>query len=49
MDLAFSKEDEAFRQEVRQFIEESYTPEMRAKHARSKHGYMDKENHVKWQ
>ncbi|WP_339829750.1 acyl-CoA dehydrogenase family protein [uncultured Parvibaculum sp.] len=49
MDLSFSKEDEAFRQEVRQFIAESYTPEMRAKHARSKHGYMDKENHVKWQ
>jgi len=49
MDLSFSKEDEAFRQEVRQFIEESYTAEMRAKHARSKHGYMDKETHVKWQ
>ncbi|KAB7741510.1 pimeloyl-CoA dehydrogenase large subunit [Parvibaculum sedimenti] len=49
MDLSFSKEDEAFRQEVRAFIAEAYTPEMRAKHARSKHGYMDKESHVKWQ
>mgnify|MGYP003626586884 CR=1 FL=1 len=49
MDLAFSKEDETFRQEVRQFIEEAYTPGMRAKHARSKHGYMDKDSHVTWQ
>ena len=49
MDLSFSKADEAFRQEVRSFIEEHYTPEMRAKHARSKHGYIDKESHVQWQ
>ncbi|MBX3493438.1 MAG: acyl-CoA dehydrogenase family protein, partial [Parvibaculum sp.] len=49
MDLSFSKEDEAFRKEVRSFIEESYTPAMRAKHARSKHGYIDKESHVQWQ
>jgi alkylation response protein AidB-like acyl-CoA dehydrogenase len=49
MDLSFSKEDEAFRKEVRQFIEESYTPAMRAKHARSKHGYIDKDSHVQWQ
>ncbi len=49
MDLSFSKEDETFRQEVRSFIEEAYTPEMRAKQARSKHGYIDKESHVQWQ
>ena len=49
MDLSFSKEDETFRAEVRTFIEEAYTPTMRAKHARSKHGYIDKESHVQWQ
>ena len=49
MDLAFSKEDETFRQEVRQFIEECYTPEMRRLHARSKHGYITKEAHIQWQ
>ena len=49
MDLSFSKEDEAFRLEVRKFIEENYTAEMRAKQARSKHGYIDKESHIKWQ
>jgi len=49
MDLSFSKEDEAFRQEVRAFIDEAYTADIRAKHARSKHGYIDKDSHVKWQ
>jgi alkylation response protein AidB-like acyl-CoA dehydrogenase len=49
MDLSFSKEDETFRQEVRSFIEEAYTPAMRVKHARSKHGYIDKESHIQWQ
>ncbi|MDR3499546.1 MAG: acyl-CoA dehydrogenase family protein [Parvibaculum sp.] len=49
MDLNFSKEDEAFRKEVRDFIAEAYTPAMRAKHARSKHGYIDKESHIQWQ
>ncbi|MBI1261479.1 MAG: pimeloyl-CoA dehydrogenase large subunit [Rhizobiales bacterium] len=49
MDLSFSKEDEAFRQEVRQFIAENYTDDIRAKSARSKHGYLDKESHVTWQ
>lgn len=49
MDLSFSREDEAFRADVRKFIEEAYTPEMRALHSRSKHGYMDKKSHVQWQ
>ncbi|HEY4344980.1 MAG TPA: acyl-CoA dehydrogenase family protein [Parvibaculum sp.] len=49
MDLNFSTEDEAFRKDVRSFIEEAYTPAMRAKHARSKHGYIDKASHVQWQ
>ena len=49
MDLSFSKEDETFRAEVCSFIEQAYTPAMRAKHARSKHGYIDKESHVQWQ
>ena len=49
MDLSFSKEDETFRQEVRTFIEASFAPEIRAKMARSKHGYLDKKSHVQWQ
>tara|TARA_R110000824_G_scaffold366730_2_gene555567 strand:- start:80850 stop:82058 length:1209 start_codon:yes stop_codon:yes gene_type:complete len=49
MDLSFSKEDETFREEVKSFIAEAYTPEMRAKHSRSKHGYIDKASHIQWQ
>ncbi|HEX7776313.1 MAG TPA: acyl-CoA dehydrogenase family protein [Parvibaculum sp.] len=49
MDLSFSKEDETFRQEVRAFISEALTPDIRAKVARSKHGYVDRASHVKWQ
>lgn len=49
MDLSFSEEDETFRTEVRNFIAEAYTSAMRAKQARSKHGYIDKESHVQWQ
>ncbi|MBI1330305.1 MAG: pimeloyl-CoA dehydrogenase large subunit [Alphaproteobacteria bacterium] len=49
MDLSFSKEDLAFRDEVRRFIDEAYTPELRTKNTRSKNGYLDKEGMVQWQ
>ncbi|MGB0921336.1 MAG: acyl-CoA dehydrogenase family protein [Alphaproteobacteria bacterium] len=49
MHLSFSDEDEAFRAEVRQFIADNYTNEMKAKHAQSKNGYMDKDSIVAWQ
>ncbi len=49
MDLSFSKEDLAFRDEVRRFIDEAYTPELRAKNAQTKNGYLDKEGMLQWQ
>ena len=49
MDLSFTKEDLEFQQEVRDWIEEAYTPELRAKMAMSKNGYLDKEGQVEWQ
>ena len=49
MDLSFAPEDEAFRQEVRDFIAENFTDEMRAKCKQSKNGYTDKETMVAWQ
>ena len=49
MDLAFTAEDRAFAKEVRDWIEEAYTPELRAKQALSKNGYLDKEGMVEWQ
>lgn len=49
MDLSFSKEDEAFRADVRRFIDENLTDDLRSKLARTKNGYLDKEDHIKWQ
>lgn len=49
MDLAFTAEDRAFAKTVRDWIAEAYTPELRAKQAMSKNGYLDKEGMVAWQ
>ena len=49
MDLSFTKEDVAFQQDVREWIAEAYTPELRRKNAMSKNGYIDKEGMVEWQ
>lgn len=49
MDLRFSEEDFKFQQEVRQWIEENYPEEMRARHKRSANGHLTKEDHVFWQ
>jgi len=49
MDLAFSQEDLAFRDEVRAFIAEAFDEDMRHQLANSKNGYMSKDAHVRWQ
>jgi alkylation response protein AidB-like acyl-CoA dehydrogenase len=49
MDLSFTKEDLAFQQEVRAWIADAYTPELRRRNAMSKNGYIDKEGMVEWQ
>ncbi len=49
MDLAFTAEDRAFQQEVRDWIKEAYTPDLQAKQALSKNGYLDKDSMVTWQ
>ena len=48
MDLSFSAEDEAFRQEVRDFIAENLPADTRAR-ARRNWSYMPKEDHIRWQ
>ena len=48
MDLEFSKEDLAFRDEVRAFIAEAFDDDMRAHMAQSKNGHIDKEGQVRW-
>ena len=49
MDLSFTAEDAAFQQEVRAWIADAYAPDLRAKMAMSKNGYLDKEGQVAWQ
>ena len=48
MDIEFSKEDLAFQQEVRQWIEKSYPEEMRQRYQESG-GHLTKEDQVYWQ
>ena len=48
MDLDFSKEDLAFRDEVRAFIAEAFDDDMRARAAQSKNGHIDKAGQVRW-
>ncbi|MEL7482254.1 MAG: acyl-CoA dehydrogenase family protein, partial [Pseudomonadota bacterium] len=49
MDLSFTAEDRAFQTEVRDWISENYTDDLRAKQALSKNGYLDKDGMVAWQ
>ena len=42
MDLSFTPEDTEFQKEVRDWIATAYTPDLRAKMAMSKNGYLDK-------
>ncbi|CAN7473350.1 acyl-CoA dehydrogenase family protein [Phenylobacterium sp. LjRoot164] len=48
MDLEFSKEDLAFRDEVRAFIAEAFDDDMRARSAQSKNAHIDKAGQVRW-
>ncbi len=49
MDLAFSPEDLAFRDEVRAWIKANFDEDLKAMQAQSKNGYLDKEAMVRWQ
>jgi alkylation response protein AidB-like acyl-CoA dehydrogenase len=49
MDLSFTPEDLAFQAEVRAWIAATYTPQLRAKMALSKNGYLDKAGQLEWQ
>jgi len=49
VDVAFTSDEIRFRDEVRSFIAEHFTEDMRAKSKRSLTGYLDKADHVRWQ
>jgi alkylation response protein AidB-like acyl-CoA dehydrogenase len=48
MDLDFTPEDLAFRDEVRAFIAGAYDDDMRARMAQSKNGHINKDGQVRW-
>src|SRR3546814_14645628 len=49
MDLNFTKDELAFRDEVRSFIAEHFDAEMRAAMKRTRTGYIAKHLHIRWQ
>lgn len=49
MDLNFTAEELAFRDEVRRFIEQNFDSEMRAAMGRTRTGYIAKHLHIRWQ
>jgi alkylation response protein AidB-like acyl-CoA dehydrogenase len=49
MDISFTPQDLAFQAEVRAWIGEAYSPQLRAKMALSKNGYLDKAGQLEWQ
>lgn len=49
MDLAFTPEELAFQKEVRDWIAENYSDDLRRRNALSKTNYLDKEGMVEWQ
>ena len=49
MDLSFTSEDLAFQNEVRDWIKENYSDDLRRRNALSKNNYLDKEGMLEWQ
>ena len=49
MQLGFKEEDIKFRDEVRSFIKETFTDDMRKTLSLSKNGHAGKDLHIKWQ
>lgn len=49
MDLSFTDSDNAFRQEVINFLNENLTDDLKQKMAETRNGYLPKEDHEKWQ
>ena len=49
MDVSFSAEDMAFRDEVRTFLSDAFDDELKAAMKKTRAGYMPKHLHVRWQ
>lgn len=49
MDLSFTPQDNAFREEVVDFIKNNLTDDLKQKMAENRNSYLPKEDHVRWQ
>ncbi|MEM6555889.1 MAG: acyl-CoA dehydrogenase family protein [Pseudomonadota bacterium] len=49
MDLSFTSEELAFQKDVRTWIADNYSAELKARNAMSKNGYLDKDGMLEWQ
>ncbi|MCC3306460.1 acyl-CoA dehydrogenase family protein [Sneathiella sp. HT1-7] len=49
MDLSFTKQDNAFRDEVRQFLADEFDEDLKQKMAENRNSYLPKDDHVRWQ
>lgn len=49
MDLSFTAEDNAFRDEVIQFLEDDFDDDLKTKMAENRNSYLPKDDHVRWQ
>ena len=49
MELSFTSEELAFQKDVRTWIADNYSAELKARNAMSKNGYLDKDGMLEWQ
>ena len=49
MDLTFGKEELAFQQEVRDWLKDNFTPELKGELKASRNAYLPKERLIDWQ
>ncbi|MAL77535.1 MAG: pimeloyl-CoA dehydrogenase large subunit [Sneathiella sp.] len=49
MDLSFTQQDIAFRDEVRQFLADEFDEDLKQKMAENRNNYMPKADHLRWQ
>ena len=49
MDLQFTQEELDFQSEVRDWINENYSDDMRERHDNSPNGHLSREEHMQWQ
>ena len=49
MDLQFTQEELDFQSEVREWLKENYSEDMRKRYGNSPNGHLTREDHMQWQ